>query len=71
MYHLDYFSVFQEGPHTTAAIPEEYLVLIPIRAFANRFFIKLKKKNPVETRHRLSIILFPWNLQTYKGRKKC
>lgn len=53
-----------------AAIPEEYLIIILIRAFANRFFIKLKK-NPVEMRHRLSIILFPWNLQTYKGRKKC
>lgn len=32
--------MFQEGLCTMAAVPEEYLIIMLIRAFANRIFIK-------------------------------
>lgn len=53
-----------------AAVPEEYLIIMLIRAFANRIFIKWKKKIPLKMRPRLSVILFPGDLQASKGRRK-
>lgn len=53
-----------------AAVPEEYLIIMLIRAFANRIFIKWKKKIPLKMRPILSIILFPGDLQASKGGRK-